>query len=139
MRPLIAVLAFAGLIVSALALQVHYSTGTQPCDINSRWDCGTVNHSSYSVIKHVPVAAVGIAGYLLLGILALARQRAWLFAASLLGLLYALHLSSVEKNVLEVWCLYCVISQCIIALITILCLAWLIAEKVARMHTRRPA
>lgn len=139
MRPLIALLAFAGLIVSALALQVHYSTGTQPCDINSRWDCGTVNHSSYSVIKHVPVAAVGIAGYLLLGILALARQRAWLFAASLLGLLYALHLSSVEKNVLEVWCLYCVISQCIIALITILCLAWLIAEKVARMHTRRPA
>ncbi len=139
MRPLIAVLAFAGLIVSALALQVHYSTGTQPCDINSRWDCGTVNHSSYSVIKHVPVAAIGVAGYLLLGILALARQRAWLFAASLLGLLYALHLSSVEKNVLEVWCLYCVISQCIIALITILCLAWLIAEKVARMHTRRPA
>ncbi len=141
MRPLVAVLAFAGLVVSVLAFQVHYATGTQPCDINTRWDCGIVNHSSYSVIAHthIPVAVIGMAGYLLLGILALARRRAWLFAASLLGLLYALHLSSIEKNVLQVWCLYCVISQCLIALIAILCLAWLIADKVSRMHTRRPA
>jgi vitamin-K-epoxide reductase (warfarin-sensitive) len=139
MRPLITVLAFAGLVVSVLAFQVHYATGTQPCDINDHWDCGIVNHSSYSVIHHVPVAAIGIAGYLLLGILALARRRVWLFAASLLGLLYALHLSSIEKNVLQVWCLYCVISQCIIALITILCLAWLIAERASRMRARKLA
>ena len=141
MRILIAVLAFAGLVVSVLAFQVHYSTGTQPCDINTRWDCGIVNHSSYSVIAHthIPVAAIGFAGYLLMGILALARRRAWLFAASLIGLLYALHLSSIEKNVLQVWCLYCVISQCIIALITILCLAWLIAEKASRMRARKLA
>jgi vitamin-K-epoxide reductase (warfarin-sensitive) len=139
MRPLITVLAFAGLVVSVLAFQVHYATGTQPCDINDHWDCGIVNHSSYSVIHHVPVAAIGIAGYLLLGILALARRRIWLFAASLLGLLYALHLSSIEKNVLQVWCLYCVISQCIIALITILCLAWLIAERASRMRARKLA
>ena len=139
MRPLIAFLAFAGLVVSALALHVHYSTGTQPCDINARWDCGIVNHSSYSVIEHIPVAAIGIVGYLLLGLLALSRMRAWLFAASLLGLLFALHLSSIEKNVLQVWCLYCVISQGIIALITILCLAWLIADRVSRMHKHEPA
>ncbi len=141
MRPLIAVLAFAGLIVSTLALQVHYATGTQPCDINTRWDCGIVNHSSYSVIAHthVPVAVIGMAGYLLMGILALARRRAWLFAAAVLGLLYALYLSGIEKNVLQVWCLYCVISQCLIALITLLCLAWLIAEKAARMRARKVA
>jgi len=63
MRYLISVLALVGLVVSSLALQVHYSTGTEPCSINERWDCGIVNHSTFAEIEHVPVAAIGIAGY----------------------------------------------------------------------------
>jgi len=57
MRYLIVLLALAGAVVSVLALRVHYSTGTEPCDINERWDCGVVNHSRYAGIAHVPVAA----------------------------------------------------------------------------------
>ena len=132
MRYLIAFLSLAGLLVSALALQVHYSTSTEPCSINDRWDCGIVNHSSYSAIFHVPVAAIGLAGYLLLGVLALARRRIVLLVAALLGLAFALHLSGIERNVLEVWCLYCVISQGVIALITLLSAAWLIAAEIAK-------
>jgi uncharacterized membrane protein len=64
MRYLIAILALAGVVVSSLALKVHYDTGTEPCSINERWDCGIVNHSSYAVIGHIPVAAIGIVGYL---------------------------------------------------------------------------
>ena len=68
MRYLIAILALAGVVVSSLALQVHYDTGTEPCSINENWDCGIVNHSSYSpIIEHIPVAAIGIAGYLAAG------------------------------------------------------------------------
>ncbi len=80
MRYLIAVLAFAGLVVSSLALQVHYSTGTEPCSINERWDCGIVNHSSFAEIEHIPVAAIGIAGYLIAGAAgSLSAARAALF------------------------------------------------------------
>ena len=57
MRYLLALVAIAGVVVSTLALQVHYSTGTQPCSINEKWDCGIVNHSSFAVIGNVPVAA----------------------------------------------------------------------------------
>ena len=120
MRILLVVLAFAGVVVSSLALQVHYSTATEPCSINERWDCGIVNHSSFAVIDHVPVAAIGIAGYLALALLALARKRLLLVVASLAGLAFALYLSHVERDILEVWCLYCVISQGIIALLTLL-------------------
>ncbi len=105
--------------MSALALQVHYSNKLEPCDINAHWDCGIVNHSRYSSIAGVPVAAVGIAGYLLIGTLALLRKRDWTFAAAVAGLCYALYLSHVEDSILQVWCLYCVISQCLIALIVI--------------------
>jgi vitamin-K-epoxide reductase (warfarin-sensitive) len=132
MRILIALIALAGIIDASLALKIHYDTGTEPCSINEHWDCGIVNHSPFSEIHHVPVAAIGIAGYLLLGILALARRQLLLLLASGAGLAFAIYLSGIEKNVLEVWCLYCVISQAIIALITLLSLAWLAMTQFAR-------
>src|SRR5215813_13176285 len=68
-------LALLGLAVSSLALREHYRAyGEAPCDINERWDCGIVNHSPYAVIKGIPVADIGIAGYLILGILAWRRS-----------------------------------------------------------------
>jgi vitamin-K-epoxide reductase (warfarin-sensitive) len=135
MRILLLLLALAGVIDSSLALKIHYDTGTEPCSINEHWDCGIVNHSPFSEIHHVPVAAIGILGYLVLAVLALARRPLLLLLASGVGLAFAIHLSGIEKNVLEVWCLYCVISQAIIALITLLSLAWLAMSQVARRRT----
>jgi vitamin-K-epoxide reductase (warfarin-sensitive) len=124
MRYLIALLAVAGVVVSTLALQVHYSTGTEPCSINEKWDCGIVNHSPFAVIAHVPVAAIGIAGYLVLCGLALARRRRWLAVLAIGALGFSLYLTRIEKYVLEVYCLYCVISLGIITIITMLSLWW---------------
>ncbi len=126
MRYLIAVLALAGIVVSVLALQVHYSTETAPCSINEKWDCGIVNHSPYAEVRGVPVAAVGIAGYLLIGILAMLRRRGWVLAAALIGMAFALYLTNIEARVLGVWCLYCVISQGIIAVVTLLSIGWMV-------------
>lgn len=125
MRYLIVLLAIAGIVVSALALKVHYDTGSEPCRINDKWDCGVVNHSQYAVIRGVPVAAIGIAGYLLIGSLAFMRRRGLLLACVLIGLGFALYLTNIEIHILEVWCLYCVISQGIIAVLTVLALAWI--------------
>lgn len=122
MRYLIVLLAIAGVVVSTLALRVHYSNETQPCSINEHWDCGVVNHSSFAEVAHVPVAAIGIAGYALLAILALFGRKGWTLAASILGLAFALYLTHVERNILQVWCLYCVISQGVIATIFLISL-----------------
>lgn len=132
MRYVIAVLALAGVIVSVLAFRIHYSNDVQPCDINARWDCGVVNHSRYSMVGHVPVAAIGIVGYLVLGVLALMRRRSLALLASFIGLAYALYLTSIEAHRLEVWCLYCVTSQIIIAIITLLTAFWAFLGKPSR-------
>jgi vitamin-K-epoxide reductase (warfarin-sensitive) len=128
MRWAIAILSVMGAVVSGLALQVHYSTTTEPCSINERWDCGVVNHSPFAVIGHVPVAAIGIAGYLSLVVLALTRQRCLLHVVALGGLIFALRLTFIEEFDLLVWCLYCAISQGIIAVISLLSLGWLAVE-----------
>jgi len=133
-RVVIVLFAILGIIVSGLALKVHYDDpGKEPCSINDKWDCGVVNHSPYAVMFGVPVAALGIAGYLLIALLALVRQRAVLLPVVLIGLGFALYLTHIEAHVLEVYCLYCVISQGIIAVITLLALVW------AAWAKRRPA
>ena len=138
-RYLIVLLALAGDVVTVLALRVHYSTGVEPCDINAHWDCGIVNHSSFAVIDHVPVAAIGIAGYLAIAALAFARLRYLLFLAALVGLGFALRLTFIEEYALLVWCLYCVISQVIIGLITLLSLGWFTTEYLALRRFRHAA
>ncbi len=129
MRYLIALLALAGIVVAYMALRVHYSTDTQPCSINEKWDCGIVNHSPFAEIAHVPVAAIGLGGYLILAGLALARRRTLVVAAALIGLGFSLYLTHIEKDVLQVWCLYCVISLGIISLITLLSLVWVVVGR----------
>jgi uncharacterized membrane protein len=127
MRYLIAILALAGAVVSALALQVHYSTATEPCDINAKWDCGIVNHSPFAEILHVPVAAIGIAGYLAMVELSLSRRKRLLAELALGALGFSLYLTYIEKYVLEVYCIYCVTSLGIITLIAVLSLWWTIS------------
>jgi len=125
-RYAIVILAILGIVASSLALKVHYDDpGKEPCSINDKWDCGVVNHSPYAIVRGVPVAAIGIAGYLLIAALGLARRKGLLLASVLIGLAFALYLSNIEAHVLEVWCLYCVISQGIIAVLTLLSLIWI--------------
>jgi uncharacterized membrane protein len=137
MRYVILVLAVAGVVVSALALQVHYSTGTAPCDINEHWDCGIVNHSSFAMIANVPVAAIGIAGYVVLGCLGFARLRFATFLAAFIGFLFAFRLSMIEQYGLGVWCLYCAISQTIIAIVLLLSIGWFATEYLALKRAAR--
>ncbi len=132
MRYVLILLAVLGIVVSALALREHYRTDTSPCSINERWDCGIVNHSPYAMLAGIPVAILGIAGYLLMA--ALAARRAWrlLLVAALVGLAFSLYLAHIEARVLGVWCIYCVISLGDISLMTLLALGTTVVSLVRK-------
>ncbi len=132
MRYVIVVLAVIGMIVSALALREHYRTeGDSPCSINERWDCGIVNHSPYAVLGKtgIPVAVLGIAGYLLMALFAWRRTYLVVLLAALAGFAYSLYLAHIESAVLGVWCIYCVISLGIISIISFLALGTTLAAR----------
>ena len=138
MRHVLVVLAALGIVVSALALREHYRTeGDSPCSINERWDCGIVNHSPDAMLAGIPVAAFGIAGYLLIGALAWRRAYRILLAAALAGLAFSLYLARIEAHVLGVWCIYCVISLGDISLITLLALGTTLTSR-SRKSTVAP-
>jgi vitamin-K-epoxide reductase (warfarin-sensitive) len=129
MKYALLILAFVGLTASSLALREHYRTyGDAPCDINERWDCGIVNHSPYAVIDGVPVAVIGIAGYLVLGVLAWKRAYAIMLALAIPALAFSLYLARIEQHVLGVWCLYCAISLGTISVMTLLLVIAILAR-----------
>jgi vitamin-K-epoxide reductase (warfarin-sensitive) len=133
MKYLLLILATLGIIASSLALREHYRTyGDSPCSINDHWDCGVVNHSPFAVRFGIPVAAIGIAGYLLMAALAFARSYRLLLVPTFAGLAFSLYLANIEANVLGVWCIYCVISLGIISLMSLLTLGAVVSQFVRK-------
>src|SRR5277367_823725 len=133
MKYFLLTLAALGIVVSSLALREHYREyGDSPCSINEHWDCGVVNHSPYAMLGSIPVAAVGITGYVIMSVLAFLRSYRLLLVPTFAGLAFSLYLANIEKNVLGVWCIYCVISLGIISLMSLLTVATVIAYQLRK-------
>ena len=122
----ISLFAMAGIAVSSVSLYHHYgSSRTSYCDIGENFNCDIVNRSTYSTVLRIPVALIGIIGYL--GLLALStvyRSKAetpiLLLIASVAGLGFALYLTYIEGFVLAAWCVLCLSSLALIFSICVL-------------------
>ncbi len=138
----IAVLALAGIVVSSVSLRNHYATSaTTYCDVGENFNCDIVNRSAYSVVLGIPVALIGIMGYVaLLGLSTLYRAKAEtptiLLIASVAGLGFALYLTYIEGFVLGVWCILCLSSLALIFSIAVLS-SLLVVHSVRRVRNFR--
>ena len=143
----IAALALAGVVVSSVSLYHHYGTSaTSYCDIGENFNCDIVNRSTFSTVAGVPVALIGITGYLVVLTLAtLYRDHAasamLLAIGSLAGLAFAIYLTYIEGFVLAAWCILCLSSLALILSIAVLSsLLWLTYCSPGRLivHGRNP-
>lgn len=127
----VASLACAGILLSAFSLYHHLSSSKGSfCDLSQSFNCDLVNRSQYSTVHGVPVALIGIVGYLLILVLATmyrqkAKTPAMLAAASGGGTCFALYLTYVEGYVIHAWCILCLSSLADITLVTVLSAALL--------------
>jgi vitamin-K-epoxide reductase (warfarin-sensitive) len=123
---IVALLALAGIVVSSVSLAHHYGTSkTGYCDFGDSFNCDLVNRSSYSSIMGIPVALIGVLGYLAVLVLStLYRAKPdtpiILLLAGIGGLAFALYLTYIEAHVLGVWCILCLSSLFVIFCITLL-------------------
>jgi uncharacterized membrane protein len=126
MRAASAAVALAGLAISGYLTIVHYAGGDPVCAIAH--GCATVQQSGYAELAGVPVALLGVAGYLAV-LVSLARDdENWRTATAFLalaGVAFSGWLTWVEVGVLDAICIWCVGSA--------LCMAALAALSVARV------
>src|SRR5580700_4547672 len=121
----IAILAGLGMLVSAVSLQRHYAKSASAfCDVGEKFNCDIVNRSEYSSVMGIPVAGIGVAGYLALLVLATFwRDRVEtpnrLLGAAFAGLAFALYLTYIEAYELMTWCILCLSSLALISLISL--------------------
>lgn len=122
----VAVLSLAGAIVSGVSLERHFAkSATSYCDFSEKFNCDIVNRSEYSTVAGIPVAGIGVVGYLALLVLSTFRRSRpetpnWLLAASVAGLAFALYLTYIEAYILTTWCVLCLASLALIGVICVL-------------------
>jgi len=109
------------MLISAYSTYSHYGDATDTfCDLTATLSCTAVNKSIYAEIGGIPVALIGLYGYGLIVLLTLGRAKTkWLFAVSILGLVFSLYLTWIELFTLRTICILCVASQLLILIITI--------------------
>jgi uncharacterized membrane protein len=117
----IGVLAVLGVGIAAYLTWVHYA-GVKPLCLASG-GCERVQTSSYAKLGGVPVAVIGLAGYLAilasLGVRSPAGRMATAFLA-FVGAGFSAYLTYVELFTIGAVCLWCVLSAVVIAVLAVL-------------------
>jgi uncharacterized membrane protein len=126
-------LVIVGLLVS-IYMTIYKVTSNDSMCLGSG-DCSTVNASIYSEVNNIPVAAIGILGYLaILGVLFFENRNSFfrqngtlmIFGMALTGFIFTVWLIYVEVALLKAICPFCVTSQVAMTLIFIMAVIRLI-------------
>ncbi len=120
LRAAIALLALAGVAVTAYLVYARYSGTRLACTTGG---CETVQHSRYAKLAGIPVAVLGLAAYvavLLTSLSPRAEAAAIGAAISLAGLAFAVYLIVVQVAVIDAICQWCLASDGILFLLALL-------------------
>jgi len=116
-----AVVALIGLGVATYLTIAHYSGGDVVCAIAH--GCATVQKSDYAQLAGVPVALIGVVGYLAILASLLRDSEAWRTATAFLcigGLGFSGWLTWVEVAELQAICIWCVASAICMLVLAVL-------------------
>ncbi len=128
-------LSVLGVLVSAY-MTVYKLTENNSMCLGSG-DCATVNASVYSEVNGVPVAVIGVGGYLTILVLLLFENRSGflkkngtmiVFGLALFGFLFTLYLIYVETALIRAYCPFCVTSQITMTILFILSVIRLVRQ-----------
>jgi uncharacterized membrane protein len=121
----VAVLSLAGAAVSGYLTWVHFAE-LQPFCVGGGGGCERVQSSPYAKLGGVPVAIVGLAGYLaVLASLALPERSVTAFLA-LVGAGFSAYLTYLELAVIDAVCQWCVASAVIMTALAVASVARLV-------------
>jgi uncharacterized membrane protein len=141
LRMIAIVAAVIGLAVSTYLSVVKLANMDVVCFAGAS-DCNIVNTSGYSVWRGIPVAILGVVGYIIILalLLILGKQKyessgimLALFGVTLFGMLYSLYLTYVEIFIIHAICPWCVTSA--IAMLVLFIVSTILLGRSKLMNT----
>lgn len=114
------VLVVIGLIVSGYLSYVKLTNVPMACAANSVFNCDVVQNSTYSRMFDIPIAWLGFATYIIIGILLLMQNRVAflqeygmliLFGIVLFAWVYSMYLVYLQFFVLRALCMWCLMHE----------------------------
>ena len=136
LRPAIVAASLIGVGISGYLTYVHYA-GIEPICAASG-GCEKVQSSRYAELAGVPVALLGLIGYLAILATALVRSDAARLAGSslaLAGLGFSLYLTYLELFEIDAICQWCVASAVAMAALAVLTVLRAASDEQAARHT----
>jgi uncharacterized membrane protein len=120
-RTAMAVTALAGVTIAGYLTVIHY-TGAEPV-CGPAHGCSTVQHSAYAKLAGVPVALLGLAGYVAILVALVRDDEASRTAAAFLALTgfgFSAWLTYVELARIDAVCVWCVASAVCMTVLAVL-------------------
>ncbi len=128
--------AIIGLLVS-IYMTIYKLTANDAMCLGSG-DCSTVNASRYSEIYGIPLALLGVGGFLAILFVHFMENRSrffdeqgtlMVFGMSLFGFVFSLYLTYLELYVIHAVCPFCVVSAVAITIVFIIGIIRLVATQ----------
>ncbi len=126
MNNTILMLCVLGIILSSYLTYLHYvpeELDASFCNISDYLSCATVNKSRFATLFGIPVALLGIIGFVIMGVLAINKRYpsgTALFFLSLSSLIFMLYLTGAEIFIIGAVCVLCVMVAAITLFIFLL-------------------
>ena len=130
-------LALAGLGILVSIYMTIYKLTENPNMCLGNGGCSVVNSSKYAMVYGIPVAVIGVGGYLaILLLLWMERRNSFLvengtlvvFGLALIGFLFTLYLIYVELALIHALCPFCVTSQVTMTILFVLSVIRLVRQ-----------
>ncbi len=130
------ILSLAGIVLSGYLLANHFGLGTGVCNISPTIDCDKVNASPYSSILGIPVALIGLLGFVAMFVVGYAgrfypdtwigeRHGRLLILLAGVGAAFGVYLTYIELFVILAICPFCVAAFGVNLAILGLAVVWL--------------
>ena len=125
LRAAVALVALAGVAVAGYLTYVHYQPDALIC--TSGGGCETVQDSSYAELAGIPVALLGLLGYVAVLVLVawdseLARTLSAAIALVAAG--FAVYLIVLQAFVIEAWCVWCLANDVVLVPLLVILAVW---------------
>lgn len=121
-RLVITVMSVLGIFVAGYLTWSHFSG--EPVYCGGSNSCELVNSSRFAYLGPIPVALIGLTGYIIISVLSLIAwkvEQPWpmllIFGGALIGVMLQWYLFYIEVAVLRAICYWCVTSQALITLV----------------------